>query len=448
MRIKFLYKILFSALFLLSACTKQLDLLDPQSLDSKEALNTPEAVKSAVIGAYGLFGSFGLYGGDYQIISDLLANDSEVTWLGTFFNYRDVWLKQMVADNSLVSNTWIQSYNAINATNNILKAIDIITDPAERNLVKGEALLIRGVCYFELVRLFAQPFDAAGTNTGLGVPIVLEPNDFSEVERATIAEVYAQIITDLTEAESLLPESNGTRANTYTVSGFLSRVYLQQGNYAQALAKANRIIQSGDYQLNPAVETVFNTNNTAESIFEVQQNAQNNAGQTNSGLATFYADFDGTGRGDIVIRNEFVNLYEANDLRRQNLFYIGFERGQNSSAKWSSPIKNYPIMRIAEMYLTRAEANLRLGSSTGDTPLNDVNRIRTRAGLSALVSVDLAETLLQRRLELAFEGHRLHEVKRLKLSVGSFPFNHPKLVCPIPRREMNVNKKLVQNDTY
>ncbi|MCA6409279.1 MAG: RagB/SusD family nutrient uptake outer membrane protein [Cytophagales bacterium] len=115
-----------------------------------------------------------------------------------------------------------------------------------------------------------------------------------------------------------------------------------------------------------------------------------------------------------------------------------------------------PVIRLAEMYLTRAEANFRLGSSVGDSPLNDVNRIRARVNLAPLVLVDLAAILKERSLELAFEGQRLHDIKRTQgRTLGSSattpngPFwNSPKLILPIPLREIEVNKKLVQNEGY
>ena len=108
------------------------------------------------------------------------------------------------------------------------------------------------------------------------------------------------------------------------------------------------------------------------------------------------------------------------------------------------------ILRLAEMYLIRAESNFRLGTTTGDIPLKDINRIRARAGLSPLTTatLDLAAILKERKLELAFEGHLLHDIKRLQGNVGSLPWNSPKLVFPIPERETIANPNLVQNEGY
>ena len=106
------------------------------------------------------------------------------------------------------------------------------------------------------------------------------------------------------------------------------------------------------------------------------------------------------------------------------------------------------MIRLAEMYFTRAECNVRLNSSTGATPLDDVNATRTRAGLPALTAVTLAAVLTERKLELAFEGNQLYDVKRNKLSVGGKAYNDNALVLPIPQREIDTNKNLVQNAGY
>ena len=100
------------------------------------------------------------------------------------------------------------------------------------------------------------------------------------------------------------------------------------------------------------------------------------------------------------------------------------------------------------MYLIRAEANLELNSSTGATPLEDVNTIRARSGADALASVSLEDVLMERQLELAFEGFFIHDLKRTMQDVGDIPYDDNSLVFPIPQREMDVNSLLSQNPGY
>ena len=102
------------------------------------------------------------------------------------------------------------------------------------------------------------------------------------------------------------------------------------------------------------------------------------------------------------------------------------------------------------MHLIRAECNFRLGSATGAAPVADINAIRARTGASALdaATLTLDNILRERQLELAFEGVRIHDIKRLKQSTGTFAWNSPKLVLPIPKREIDANDALTQNEGY
>ena len=181
------------------------------------------------------------------------------------------------------------------------------------------------------------------------------------VPRSTVAQVYQQVISDLTAAAEKLPEDNGTRADKYTALAFLSRVYLQQQDYANALQAANDVIESGKYAMNASVNAVFDNKNTNESIFEIQQNDQNNAGTSNSGMATFYASLEGIGRADVRVSTDFLDsVYNENDLRKQQWYYEGVgQRSGTFTSKWKSYSQNLPIIRIAEMYLTRAECQFK-----------------------------------------------------------------------------------------
>lgn len=451
----------------LTQCNNKLNEPAPQqSLPFSEALNTPEKLRAAVVGIYGIVRGGTLFGGDLQLSADLMGGGRDMRWRGTFQAYRELQGKNMVAENGIATATWVNLYNAINACNNVLENLNAITDAAERDEARGHALLWRGVCYFELVRLYAQPWVKNTANSGLGVPLMLKANNFEMVKRNTIAEVYTQVLQDLTQAETLLPVGDGRTvdypatnayyATKYTAKGFLARAYLQQGDYANALTRANDVITSNQYSLNATVNQVFDIDNTPEAIFEIQQNITNNAGIANAGLATFYANLEGIGRGDVEILSGHLNEYIAGvDKRRTDLFYVGTGNrpGRQTCAKWKNPNKNYNIMRLSEMYLIRAECNFELASTTGDTPLNDINRIRTRAGVPNLASLTIGDILKERRMELCFEGHRIHDLKRRQLNVISFasvtyPYDAPELVFPIPRREMNANPNMVQNPGY
>ena len=146
-----------------------------------------------------------------------------------------------------------------------------------------------------------------------------------------------------------------------------------------------------------------------------------------------------------------LDLYEAGDDRAL-LFYIDDATDDTRVGKWANRFGNVKVIRLAEMYLTRAECNQRLGTTVGATPLEDVDLIRDRANLSTIGVVTLDAILNERRLELAHEGQRIHDIKRLQGSIVegivTYPYNSNKLVFPIPQRERDVNSKLTQNAGY
>lgn len=450
--------------FSLGACTGKLDLEPRQSIDAGKALSDDRDFESAITGAYALIGDNSLYGTDLNMLPELLASENYCTWRGSFTNYADIASKNMTSNLITAENTWLQAYQAINIANNVLANRSRVKDEALRESLEGEALFLRGILHFELVRLYGLPYEAGTENSQPGVPVMTVPSDDEQSAgmkpaRNTVEEAYAQVIQDLTAAAAKMPADNGTRATRFSALAFLSRVYLQMGDYPKALDAANEVIESRKYDLGASVSAVFGNKNSAESIFEIQQNEQNNAGTSNSGLATFYANLPGIGRGaDIGPLATLLELYEPADQRRVTLFYPG-DPGASppvgnpsasvwASAKWTAYGQNIPVIRFAEMLLTRAECNLRLGSETGASPSADLNAVRDRAGASLISHPGLEDILQERILELCFEGLRIHDFKRTGRSTGEFAYNAPELVLPIPRRELDANDRLEQNEGY
>ncbi len=452
--------ILFAGILVFaSSCIKQLDIEPLQSIDASQALESGEDIESAIVGAYGIMHGGALYGTNLNLIPELLGSDNYLLWRGTFQSYRQIMNKSVFIDNAEASRTWIQGYRAINIANNVLANLAKVEDVDQRSQLEAEARFIRGIMLFELVRIYGAPYDAQGSNSGLGLVLNLVAVDTEaeasvEGSRSTVAQTYAQLIQDLEAAEPNLPDSysgnNRFRATTYAAKAFLARVYLQQGNYAAALAKANEVIESGNFELNPAIVAAFGNKFTSESIFELYNNDQNNAGTANDGLTTFYASLPGIGRSDIRVLEAFANQYESTDDRRSQLIYrgSGARPNQLQNGKYTNFGQNIPIIRISEMYLIRAEANIRLGSALGAEPLQDINTVRERSRATTLTAVTLDDVLKERSFELAFEGYRIHDLKRLKLGTGTFAWDDPKLVFPIPEREIRANSNLQQNPGY
>lgn len=433
-----------------TGCSKKLDIKPTQEIAEEEVFTNDANIKAALNGAYDALSSSSLLGGDMQLYAELLGADDEIRWAGTFNEPREIWNKAILTNNGYVSSTWNAAYRAINICNNIINAIDKVNEE-DRDRVRGEALFIRGVIYFELVKLYGKPYSAGNTTTNLGVQIVTTPtvgniSDANYVPRSTVQETYDLIVSDLTSAKSLLPEDNDIYATTYAASAYLSRVYLQMEDYAKARDEADAVIAGEYYALNDSYAACFNNeSNTDEDIFAMQVTAQDGAND----MHLFWSIPDFGGRdGDVDVEEKHLDLYEADD-ERLALFYLD-DQDIYRSGKWKIQYRNLPVLRLAEMYLTRAECNFRLGTDIGDSPENDVNLIRNRAGLGSLEGLSLDDIILERHLELAHEGQRVHDIKRLKGSADGFSFDANEMVFPIPISQINAVGAdiLEQNDGY
>ncbi len=437
-------------LFTITGCAKQLEVAPLESVDENLVFTTDQNVKAALKGAYDVISGGYLLGGDTQLYSELLGADGEITWVGTYNQPDEIFRKQILTNNSYVRDTYLQGYRAINICNNIIANINIVNE-ADRDDVKGQALFIRGMIYFVLVKLYALPYSAGNVATNMGLQIVTTPTlngavtDLNKVVRSSVKETYDQILADLTAAKPIIKGDVGVTGSPYAVSAVLSRVYLQMANYAAARDEANYVINSSGASLETQYSKAFNNSApSSEDIFVLPVTAQDG---TND-LWLFFSILDyGARDGDVEIDQKHIDLYNSAD-ERLALFYLD-DNDIYRSGKWRLQYKYLPLIRLAEMYLTRAECNFRLGTSIGATPGKDLNvTIRQRVGLSP-VTVTLANILYERRLELAHEGQRIHDVKRLMQSVDGFAFDANELVFPIPLREVNASGGILkQNPGY
>lgn len=457
---------------LLFSCTEKLDLMPKQSIDAEVALTTPSNIKATLVGAYLDGRSSTIFGTAFNEFSELYASTGDMLFLGTYEEPREFIQKEATVTNAYVENAWVQSYKLINTCNTLLDPeILAILDDEDRDLVEGEARFLRGWTYFELTRLFGLPYEAGTANTQPAVPLVLTPTsdvaDAVNVPRNTVDECYAQVLEDLSAARDLLPPDNGVYASSLAARAILSRVYLQMGNYAGAAAEANNVIQSGLFALtNTPLEAFNNSINSPEDIFAFQNNVASN----NPWLAVMYASLNGAGRGDYEIQQVFLDRFDPSDLRgmfQENtesfytidnitmMYYKGVGTIVNSNgintSKWGSYYTNINLIRLAEMYLTRAEANFEdPGADVGpNTPTQDINVIRARANAPLYTAPVTRQQIREERyLELCWEGFRLHDLKRWKQSIGGYAWNAGNLILPIPFRELEVNDLLEQNSWY
>ena len=389
-------------------------------------------------------------GGDMMLYSELLAAGDEISWVGTYNQPREMYRQAILTNNSYVASTWARSYRTINVCNNILANISKV-NAADQDRIKGEALFLRGLIYFQMVELFAKPYSAGNVGSNLGLQLITVPTvdgqitDANRVPRSSVQDTYTLILNDLNTAKPLLNEDLGVYASKYAAAAILSRVYLQMENFAKARDEANYVIQNSGAALATTYDKAFNNSDpSSEDIFTLPVTAQD--GTNDMWLFWSTSDY-GARDGDVEIEDAHLDLYDLADAR---LALFWQSSGVTYSGKFRNQYKNLSQIRLAEMYLTRAECNFRLGTNLGATPAADISTIRDRAGLGAVGVVTLPDIILERHLELAHEGQRLHDVKRLRLTISGVPYNSNKIVFPIPLREINAigASILVQNDGY
>ncbi|WP_243854667.1 RagB/SusD family nutrient uptake outer membrane protein [Flavobacterium sp. 270] len=454
--------LIISAVFFTS-CEDELKLDPTQREDTSITLSTEAGVTNVLVGTYALTAYGNAYGGRILLYADLLGvsgslSTTDFRWRGTFGELRQMYLKQMLADNVIIEGTYARCYEIINAANTVIDNIDKVKDPDRKAVMIGEANFLRSLAYFDLVRFFAKPYVSGQVNNQLGV--VIRPNaiynfntDLSK-ERSSVEEVYKVIVDGLNLAYTNLPEENSFYADKYAAQALLARVYLQQGNYAGARDAANDVIENSGHKLSTTYAAAFNHDtDQAEDVFSIQITKQTGINDAN----TFYESEDNGGRGgDFSIRDAYLEKFSDPD-DRANFNYENEANGRILTSKYTDQFANVGLIRLAEMYLIRAESNLRSGTVIGNTPLDDINIIRERANADDLSAVTIDDILLERELELGMEGFLIHDIRRTHRSIdistdgdGSdiLLYDSDKLVFPIPLKETDANKKITQNPGY
>lgn len=441
----FIFSIIMLAIF--SACTDLLDVEPTDAVSADEAINDKVGVERAITGSYNALQLVGSYGRNQILVSDLPADN--LRWSGTTQEYSQIDLNEIAADNGTVDGMWAAGYDGINRVNNVLYQIPGISDLSddERNIFTGEALFLRALFHFNLAGFFG------------GVPIKTMPTlDLSNLDQARNSheEVYNQVIADLVQAEGLLPaEMPVGHASAFSATALLARVYLSQfqltGNAsyaALALESADKVINEGGYSLMESYADLFIPDPNSESIFEVVYDAQNS-----NRLAQYFFPRSLTGRYEVAPTEELIESYEEGDVRLDASIAIDEENypyGIKYTDITAGTDRVY-VLRLAEMYLVRAEAR---AYSNGDIGLikSDLDIIRSRAGLPAITAEDYPSLKLaienERRHEFAFEGQRWEDLVRTGRAATVMGIEQKYTLFPIPLSEMQTNNLMTQNPGY
>jgi hypothetical protein len=376
---------------------------------------------------------------------------------------------------------WYVAYKMINAANYNIESVAEGTSTVNDYLL-GENYFLRAMAHFDLLRLFAKPYSHGTGNDG--VILRLSSSGSDNLPRATVGESYNQVETDLLKAAELMSAGNSRGveyASKEAAWALLSRLYLYMEKNDKAIEYSTKVIESPLFELvtkENYLNSFWNTYTSNESIFVMKHLLQDD--RSTGSIGSMYLT-DGIGWGEVYVsetlrtilaahpddvRNTLIKPQYKNDgvtVETRNgipKYFITKHSYQDEVVTLNSP----HVVRLAEMYLNRAEAYAK--SSEEQKALDDANVIRARAGLAVddLYSLGdlqgettvLGAVLQERRLELAYEGHRTIDVFRNKLSMDrDYPGIQPQEIISwednrniyfIPQDEIFANNLASQND--
>lgn len=463
---------------MLAGCDKDfLNVEPPSSLTGASYFRNQADAEATVTAAYKPLQATG----NYAKIMEAPLND--ILIFNTQGLNLDSW--SIDANDVIIDEVWQNAYEGVFRANLILQEVPKINIPdAVKNRMLGQGRFLRAFYYWQLTSLFGD------------VPLITEADPSSTtkaaVAKSPVTDVYNVMIDDLKKAADLLPATySGAdigRATRGAAQALLGKVYLYAKNYPLAETSFNTLITSGIYQLIPNFSNLLITDNNAESIFEIQ--FADIAGQGSDREVNDYPQGQG-GFSNLLPTQALVNAFETHtgstaiNGRDPRLFYSIFRQGDPYDAvspvfqqawtptgyarkKGMFPVlrvnnnnsgRNFPLIRLADVLLMYAEAANENGKPA--EAVIAINRVRARAGMPPLPTAQypvstkaqiFAAIVHERRVELAFEYHRLNDLRRWGLAeseLGALGYKSPKhRYFPIPQQELNTNPQLVQNTGY
>jgi starch-binding outer membrane protein, SusD/RagB family len=471
---------------LIFSCKKELLNPIPQtSVTDATAFDTPDRVLGQVRSLYSALKNGNFYGGRFVVYGDIRGEDflNETSNLVTG---SDVWtLNPAGSSQNSVKNLWSQAYFTINLCNLFIdgmatKGSSVVGATLSANYI-GEAKLIRALSYYSLLQFYARPFaDGAGNKPGLPLRLVgIKGSGESNLARSSVADVYAQILSDLNFAETNLTLTNGTailnttRAQRNTAIALKTRVYLTMQNYPAVITEANKIVSvaapfksaSGVIDsLEANIANVFATPYiTSESIFSLPMTTTSGDNPGTQNPLGFYFVQNGSALGSAEYSLNPAGIianagWTATDARKTALVFTN-TGGKKFVAKYKtgSPYTDYvPVIRYAEVMINLAEALARTSATVDARGLALVNAVRKRSDATttivAATQTDLINAImLERRIEFLGEGMRNNDLLRLLQTIpakGSAPSKAPSdqgYIWPISSDELSLNNLMTDN---
>lgn len=453
--------------FMVSGCKKLLDIDPPKNeRPSGIVFGSVETAKAALSGAYSSISRSQTYSVNLTLANALAADELRALSGTARYDALQNNTYEPITS-SYTSDIWTDSYTSIYQFNSIIIGLtgNLAVNAAVSKQIVAEAKTMRAYCYLQLVSLFGD------------VPLVLTTNvdQTALTPRVAASAIYTQIIQDLNEAKADLAVdyvsnggvSNRMQANKSTASALLSRAYLSTGNAQEAISNASEVISNtGLYQLLPGnkLTDVFLAN-SREAILQFGSVLNATSGYTNEAQAFVSNPFSFS--LSFTLSDGLLAAFEPNDQRRvawvRQVTKNGvtaaepykYQNYDSESATASQRFEVPTVIRLAEMYLIRAEAYAALGNR--ELALADVKTIRNRAGLGDLpANVNVGDAILQeRRIELFCErGDRWLSLKRTGRVNAVLAAAKPATwqpfaqLFPIPQTAIDTNPNLTQNQGY
>lgn len=453
---KLIYRglIMAFAVAISSCTTKDLEPTLAQSKSVEQSVNKVDNLFSILKGIHSLMSGSGYYGQDVIITNEVRSDNAFSNGNSGRYTTESQFLYN---DNSDL--IWNNAYEVIANTNIIInadvEALEGDTDYGRH--IQGQAMAIRALAHFDLLREYGQQHTGAGN---LGVPVITEyKGEDLFPSRNTVDEVKAAVYSDLETAFSMMDsqyDNTNVYISKYAAKALESRVAVYFGDWPRAVSAAEAVINSGMYSIISADSYVssWTANGGSNVIFELSASQVDNAGI--NGLAYIYQiNADGSGYGDVVATAEVADIYEDSDVRLGILDTEGdFVRNVGKYADNVNFTYNIPLIRYEEVVLNYAEALL----ETGGDALTELNKIPANRGASLYTEATKENVLLERRRELVFEGFRFDDMLRTGMDMEAIGTNgmvvevidYPSnlFAWPIPISEMNANSNMVQNEGY
>lgn len=452
-----------------------------------QQLSTKQGVLEALNGAYVSLEAH-VRGERFAVYADLQGGNltfsptitgSNAGKITTPINIENVYAFEDLAIESNFDSFYNESYDIINQANLILEYVDALpnTTPEEKNQITAECLTIRGFTHYILALLYSQnyTFTTDASHPGIVYNTSTLSNGIAYPKRETAKNTYNYIIDDITNAldlytnNSALAGVNYSFFNKINTEALLARIYLTTNNWDSAYNAANNVINSAGVNLTSTDNyiTEWEDPNNAISEILLELSIPRDEEDTIGGsLAQHFGFFSNSDYEKYVASTDLMALFDESDIRK-NLFLEqhlptfvinDFEDAPYYFTKKFQDNPGYPVLRLSEMYLVRAEASLNLNNL--DDAKNDINVIKQRANIELLTTNNnLEDHLLQeRRKEFCFEGHLFFDLARLHKDVvrnndcisNTCNLNYPsaKYILPIPQDNINLNSNLQQNESY